>query len=106
MLRTSAVARLLIGALLVWTALAATAAAQSPGPPAPSSPAADPAVPEVQGTSAPQIRTTPAPGRPDTILGMDQTSAIIVGAVLLLVIALLAVAASRGSEGRTTVIRH
>lgn len=89
---------LLLGLLLVLLGAHAIVLAQAepvlPVPPAPEPP--PPGVPGPPGPpGAPGVPGAPGPPGP-TILGMDQTTAIIVGVVLVLVVILAIVAVSRG----------
>jgi len=84
-------ALLLFGLLIMLFAAQGVALAQTepapsqPGPPGPPGPAGPPGLPGEPGP---------------TIFGMDQTTAVIVGVVLVLVVILAIVAVSRGG-GRT-----
>ena len=81
------------GLLLVLIAAQGVALAQAPEPPAPG-------VPGPPGPPGPP--GLPGPQGP-TIFGMDQTTAVIVGVVLVLVVILAIVAVSRG--GSSTEVR-
>lgn len=84
--------------VILLSAQAIVLAQVEPIPPAP--PAPEPPVPGVPGPPGPPgpPGAPGAPGPPGpTILGMDQTTAIIVGLVLVLVVILAIVAVSRGA---------
>jgi len=89
-------ALLLFGLLLVLFAAQGVVLAQTEPAPPPSQPGppGPPGLPGAPGT--PGLPGEPGP----TIFGMDQTTAIIVGVVLVLVVILAIVAVSRGG-GRT-----
>jgi hypothetical protein len=95
---------LIFGLLLVLIAAQGVALAQTE--PLPPAPAPEPPAPGVPGPPGPP-GPPGAPGLPGpqgpTVFGMDQTTAIIVGVVLVLVVILAIVAVSRG--GRETEIR-
>jgi hypothetical protein len=92
------VAVVMLGVLAVLFAATGLAIAQEPVPPTPPAPP-EPGPPGPVGPPGPP-GPPGAPGVPGapgpTILGMDQTTAIIVGVVLVLVVILAIVAVSRG----------
>ncbi len=73
-----------------------------PGPPGPAAPAA-PAPPTVQSTSSTSTTTVvPVPASPSPVFfGLDQTTAIVIGVVLVVIVILAIVAMSR--EDRRTI---
>lgn len=95
---------LLLGLLLVVLGAHVIVLAQTgPYPPAPP-PAPEPTIPGVPGPPGPPGEPgVPGPPGP-MVLGMDQTTAIVVGLVLVLVVILAIVAVSRGG-GREEVPR-
>ncbi len=87
-------------ALAGGLALAQTPPPAPPGPPgAPGAPGS-PGMPGTPGAPGPQ--GTPGPESP-TYFGMDQTTALIIGAIVVLLIIVAIVAVSRGSGGETII---
>ncbi|MGH2452244.1 MAG: hypothetical protein ACRDF5_00550 [bacterium] len=103
MRKYSAIVMLGLFTLLIAATGVALAQEPPPAPPAPPGPPGAPGVPGAPGAPGPAGPPGPTGAPGPTIFGMDQTTALVVGAVLLLIVILAIVAVSRGGESRTVV---